>query len=468
MSTESGRSSWLSAWRIYTRAQTLRMFFLGFASGLPLLLVLGTLSFWLREAGIELSTIGMVTWVGLAYGFKWAWAPLVDRLKLPILTAYFGRRRAWLLFSQLSVTICLVAMGLTDPQQNLMLMIVFTTLTAFFSATQDIALDAYRIESAQLSEQAALAATYQTGYRLAMIWAGAGALALAAFFASTDSQYDPLAWQWAYMVMASSMVVGLVTVLLSPEPTREVSRHTTDLTATRLQHCRQVHPDWSERKTRLVVWFYEAACLPFIDFFTRYHWHVAVILALVATYRISDVVMGVMANPFYQDLGFSKEEVAAVSKVFGVVMTLLGAFIGGMISTRLGVMKTLFLGGLLSAITNLLFSWLATQGHHLPYLMITVSADNLAAGIASVAFLAYLAGLTNTAYTATQYALFSSVMLLLPKFLAGFSGFVVESIGYSLFFVSTALIGVPVLVLVVWVAYLERRRNINDVDDSSD
>ncbi|HIT96598.1 MAG TPA: MFS transporter [Candidatus Aphodousia faecavium] len=468
MSTESGRSSWLSAWRIYTRAQTLRMFFLGFASGLPLLLVLGTLSFWLREAGIELSTIGMVTWVGLAYGFKWAWAPLVDRLKLPILTAYFGRRRAWLLFSQLSVTICLVAMSLTDPQQNLMLMIVFTTLTAFFSATQDIALDAYRIESAQLSEQAALAATYQTGYRLAMIWAGAGALALAAFFASTDSQYDPLAWQWAYMVMASSMVVGLVTVLLSPEPTREVSRHTTDLTATRLQHCRQVHPDWSERKTRLVVWFYEAACLPFIDFFTRYHWHAAVILALVATYRISDVVMGVMANPFYQDLGFSKEEVAAVSKVFGVVMTLLGAFIGGMISTRLGVMKTLFLGGLLSAITNLLFSWLATQGHHLPYLMITVSADNLAAGIASVAFLAYLAGLTNTAYTATQYALFSSVMLLLPKFLAGFSGFVVESIGYSLFFVSTALIGVPVLVLVAWAAYLEHRRNINGVDDSSD
>lgn len=468
MSTESGRSSWLSAWRIYTRAQTLRMFFLGFASGLPLLLVLGTLSFWLREAGVELSTIGMVTWVGLAYGFKWAWAPLVDRLKLPILTAYFGRRRAWLLFSQLSVTICLVAMGLTDPQQNLMLMIVFTTLTAFFSATQDIALDAYRIESAQLSEQAALAATYQTGYRLAMIWAGAGALALAAFFASTDSQYDPLAWQWAYMVMASSMVVGLVTVLLSPEPTREVSRHTTDLTATRLQHCRQVHPDWSERKTRLVVWFYEAACLPFMDFFTRYHWHAAVILALVATYRISDVVMGVMANPFYQDLGFSKEEVAAVSKVFGVVMTLLGAFIGGMISTRLGVMKTLFLGGLLSAITNLLFSWLATQGHHLPYLMITVSADNLAAGIASVAFLAYLAGLTNTAYTATQYALFSSVMLLLPKFLAGFSGFVVESIGYSLFFVSTALIGVPVLVLVAWAAYLEHRRNINGVDDSSD
>lgn len=468
MSTESGRSSWLSAWRIYTRAQTLRMFFLGFASGLPLLLVLGTLSFWLREAGVELSTIGMVTWVGLAYGFKWAWAPLVDRLKLPILTAYFGRRRAWLLFSQLSVTICLVAMGLTDPQQNLMLMIVFTTLTAFFSATQDIALDAYRIESAQLSEQAALAATYQTGYRLAMIWAGAGALALAAFFTSTDSQYDPLAWQWAYMVMASSMVVGLVTVLLSPEPTREVSRHTTDLTATRLQHCRQVHPDWSERKTRLVVWFYEAACLPFIDFFTRYHWHAAVILALVATYRISDVVMGVMANPFYQDLGFSKEEVAAVSKVFGVVMTLLGAFIGGMISTRLGVMKTLFLGGLLSAITNLLFSWLATQGHHLPYLMITVSADNLAAGIASVAFLAYLAGLTNTAYTATQYALFSSVMLLLPKFLAGFSGFVVESIGYSLFFVSTALIGVPVLVLVAWAAYLEHRRNINGVDDSSD
>ena len=455
MSAPSMSQSWLTALRVYTKPQALRMFFLGFSSGLPLLLVLGTLSFWLREAGIELSTIGMVTWVGLAYGFKWAWAPLVDRVRLPLLGVALGRRRSWLLFSQCVVMGSLIGMGFTDPQAHLSAMIGFTVLTAFASATQDIALDAYRIESADVSEQAALAATYQTGYRLAMIWAGAGALALAAFFAQSGNQYDPAAWTFSYCVMAASMMVGVVTVLISPEPNRTVPRETSEQTQRRLTESRLRHPTWSDRKIRLSVWFYEAACLPFLDFFTRFRWYALVVLALIATYRISDVVMGVMANPFYQDLGFTKEEVAAVSKVFGVVMTLLGAFLGGIISAKFGVMKTLFLGALLSALTNLLFSWLALQGHQLTYLVFTVSADNLAAGIASVAFLAYLSGLTNVAYTATQYALFSSIMLLLPKFLAGFSGFVVESVGYSHFFTLTAVIGIPVLILVIGASHLK-------------
>lgn len=456
--SKASQHPWLAALHVYTKAPALRMFFLGFSSGLPLLLVLGTLSFWLREAGIELSTIGMVTWVGLAYGFKWLWAPLVDKLRIPFLTFLMGRRRSWLLFSQCVVLCSLLAMGFTDPQKNLSLMIGFTALTAFASATQDIALDAYRIESAELSEQAALAATYQTGYRLAMIWAGAGALALAAFFTTVESGYDPQAWRGAYCVMALSMVVGVVTVVLSPEPTNNARETTSEQTVKRRQECQQKHPHWSERRVNLYVWFYEAACMPFMDFFIRFRWHAVIVLCLIATYRISDVVMGVMANPFYQDLGFTKEEVAAVSKVFGVVMTLVGAFLGGLISARVGVIKTLFLGGLLSALTNLLFSWLATQGHHLPYLVLTVSADNLAAGIASVAFLAYLSGLTNVAYTATQYALFSSIMLLLPKFLAGFSGFVVESVGYNLFFIGTAVIGIPVLILVVWAGRINNKR----------
>ena len=196
-------------------------------------------------------------------------------------------------------------------------------------------------------------------------------------------------------------------------------------------------------------WIYEAACLPFIDFFKRFGGWAIIVLLLIATYRISDVVMGVMANPFYSDMGFTKEEVAAVSKVFGVVMTLLGAFVGGVVALRIGVMKTLFLGGVLSAATNLLFSVLATRGHDLTFLIFTVSADNLAGGLASAAFVAYLSGLTNTAYSATQYALFSSVMLLLPKFLAGFSGVAVEAIGYSGFFTATACMGLPVLLLVV-------------------
>ncbi|MBO7173477.1 MAG: AmpG family muropeptide MFS transporter [Burkholderiaceae bacterium] len=458
MTVKTTERTWMESLRVYLKPAAVRMFFLGFSSGLPLLLVLGTLSFWLREAGVDLKTIGIMSWVGLTYATKWLWAPLVDRLPIPLLTRWLGRRRAWLLMSQLVLVFSLLAMGLTDPKVNLSSMAWLALLTAFASATQDITLDAYRIESADVSEQAALAATYQTGYRFAMIWAGAGALALAAF-ASDVVGYDPQSWFFAYSVMAMSMSVGIVTVWLSPEPAKIIERKRAVSTNT-LERYQSRYPSWPQGLVSLLAWFYEAACLPFIDFFQRYRWQALLLLALIATYRVSDVVMGVMANPFYQDLGFTKQEVAAVSKVFGVVMTLTGAFLGGFISMRIGVMKTLFLGGFLSALTNLLFAWLATQGHHVPYLVLTVSADNLAAGIASVAFLAYLSGLTNVAYTATQYALFSSVMLLLPKFLAGFSGFVVESIGYSSFFIATALLGVPVLLLVgVAMKYQEHSRS---------
>lgn len=432
---QQGKGSWITAFQVYTKPEAIRMLFLGFSSGLPLLLILGTLSFWLREAGIDLQTIGMMSWVGLVYGFKWVWAPLVDRLQIPFLSKKFGRRRSWLLFTQVLIASSLFAMGRTDPAKELELMVWLSLLTAWASATQDIALDAYRIESAQLQEQAALAATYQTGYRLGMIWAGAGALALAAGEAVIPG-YDPTAWRFSYTVMACSLAVGFVTVLFSREPENFSTQNAL------------LVDESLPLSQRLSQWLQQAVCMPFIDFFSRYQWQALLILMLIATYRISDVVMGVMANPFYQDLGFSKQEVAAVSKVFGVVMTLVGAFIGGVISVRIGVLKTLFLGGALSALTNLLFAWLATQGHNIIYLICTVSADNLAAGIASVAFLAYLAGLTNKAYTATQYAIFSSIMLLLPKFLAGFSGFAVESIGYFGFFVATAAIGLPVLLLI--------------------
>ena len=432
---QQGKGSWITAFQVYTKPEAIRMLFLGFSSGLPLLLILGTLSFWLREAGIDLQTIGMMSWVGLVYGFKWVWAPLVDRLQIPFLSKKFGRRRSWLLFTQVLIASSLFAMGRTDPAKELELMVWLSLLTAWASATQDIALDAYRIESAQLQEQAALAATYQTGYRLGMIWAGAGALVLAAWEAVIPG-YDPTAWRFSYTVMACSLAVGFVTVLFSREPENFSTQNAL------------LVDESLPLSQRLSQWLQQAVCMPFIDFFSRYQWQALLILMLIATYRISDVVMGVMANPFYQDLGFSKQEVAAVSKVFGVVMTLVGAFIGGVISVRIGVLKTLFLGGALSALTNLLFAWLATQGHNIIYLICTVSADNLAAGIASVAFLAYLAGLTNKAYTATQYAIFSSIMLLLPKFLAGFSGFAVESIGYFGFFVATAAIGLPVLLLI--------------------
>lgn len=456
-------TSWNRSLLVYTQPEAIRMFFLGFSSGLPLLLVLGTLSFWLREADVDLRTIGMMTWVGLAYGFKWLWAPIVDHLRIPFLCR-LGRRRSWLLLTQMTLMVSLLGLAFVDPQKSLHTTFLLALLTAFASATQDITLDAYRIESAENEKQAALAATYQTGYRLAMIWAGAGALALAAW-KGQNGIYDYLSWRFSYSVMAASMLVGVVAVLLSPEPQVSPSLKLATKNQQRfLLENQSKYPYWPEWFLKVYVWFYEAACLPFIDFFSRYRWQALLILTLIATYRISDVVMGVMANPFYLDLGYSKEEVAAVSKVFGVVMTLVGAFLGGLIAIRLGVLKTLFLGALLSALTNILFSWLATQEHYVPYLIFTVSADNLAAGIASVAFLAYLSGLTNIAYTATQYALFSSVMLLLPKFLAGFSGFVVEAIGYSQFFILTALLGIPVLVLISFICRHQNKKRSTEAD----
>ncbi|MBV8617917.1 MAG: MFS transporter [Curvibacter sp.] len=421
------RPSWLQTLQVYLEPPSLRMLALGFSSGLPFLLVLGTLSFRLREAGVDRSTIGYLSWVGLAYAFKWVWAPLVDRLPLPGLTRWLGRRRGWLLLAQAMVVAGLVGMAWHDPRLDLQGLVLCAVCVAFGSATQDIALDAFRIESADADRQAALAACYQTGYRLAMIWAGAGVLWLAARAeVAQAASYQPEAWRLAYLVMAASMGVGVLTVLLSREP------------APRPQPTARSPGDWLR----------SALVDPFADFIRRYRWQAVLILGLIAIYRISDVVMGIMANPFYVDMGYTKDEVAAVTKVFGVVMTLLGAFVGGSLSLRYGVMRILMLGAVLSAASNLLFAWLGTRGHDLVGLIWVVSADNLSSGIASAAFIAYLSSLTNIRYSATQYALFSSMMVLVPKWLAGFSGRYVDAFGYGQFFVSTALLGLPVLVLV--------------------
>ena len=428
------KPTWRETFNVYREPATLRMLLLGFSAGLPLLLVLGTLSFWLREAGIDRTTIGYLSWVGLAYAFKWVWAPLVDRMPIPVLTRLLGRRRSWLLLSQVAIMAGLVAMSFNDPRVALLPVVWGALAVAFGSATQDIALDAYRIESANTDRQAALAAAYQTGYRMAMIWAGAGVLWIAARAEVANvANYQHAAWQTAYLVMAGSMALGMLTVLFSPEPAR-----------------RALVP-----AKNIAEWLQSALVAPFADFLQRYRWQAALILSLIAIYRISDVVMGIMANPFYVDMGYTKDEVAGVTKIYGVIMTLVGAFIGGVLSMRFGVMKILMLGAILSAATNLLFAWLAGLGHDLTALIAVISADNLASGIASAAFIAYLSGLTNVNYSATQYALFSSMMLLLPKFLAGFSGQYVDAFGYAHFFTATAMLGLPVLGLVWLVSRLK-------------
>ncbi len=446
-------SGWLPAFRIYTHPRVLGMLSLGFSAGLPLLLILGTLSFWLREAGIDRSTIGYFSWIGLAYGFKWMWSPLVDRLSLPLLTQLLGRRRAWILLSQVLITIALVGMANTDPLENLTHMVFFALAVAFASATQDIALDAYRIEAVALRLQGAMAATYQAGYRLAMILASAGVLWIAAAVDPSETTYDYSPWRTAYLVMAASMAVGIITTLIIREPEVPVTR----LISENEDHAKRAIAHWNlnEQLTQILAWLYGAIVAPFRDFIVRHHQRALLILALIAVYRISDVVMGVMSNPFYVDMGYTKDEVATVSKVYGVIMTIVGAALGGVLIAKIGIMRTLFLGAVLSAATNLLFVWLAGRGHDVAGLVFTISADNLSAGIATSAFIAYLSGLTNSAYSATQYALFSSVMLLLPKFIAGFSGNFVDTYGYASFFTATALLGLPVLVL-VWLAGQEK------------
>ena len=445
MSTDRA-AGWRDAWQIYFHRRPLTLLFLGFSSGLPLLLVFGTLSFWLREAGIDRSTIGFVSWVALAYGFKWLWAPFVDRVPIPLLSRLLGRRRGWLLLTQLALLLGLVSMGAIDPRADLDRLVLVAVIVAFASATQDIVIDAFRIESGGARLQAAMAATYMIGYRLAMITAGAGVLWLAAWVDPDEATYQHGPWQFAYTVMACLMGVGILTTLLVSEPQPSVGSSSSSAARTP-EFIAALHP-----YLRVPLrWLWSAVLNPFIDFFARYGWLALLVLALIASYRISDIVLGVIANVFYVDMGFTKTEVANVTKVFGVLMTLIGAVIGGVLVNRLGVIRILFSGALLVALTNLLFAVLAQAGDSVPMLIVVVAMDNLSGGLASAAFVAYLSALTNVQYSATQYALFSSVMLLMPKFLGGFSGVLVDHVGYVEFFVLVSLLGLPVLIL-IWLA----------------
>ncbi len=427
------------------------MFFLGFSAGLPYMLVFGTLSRRLREAGIERATIGFISLVMLAYAFKWIWSPVVDRVPIPLLTKRMGRRRSWMLLAQLFIMVSLAGMALSDPQQNLSALVLFALLAAFSSATQDISIDAYRIEAVEEELQASMAAMYMIGYRIAMIVSFSGAFYVAAFFEISEGTYMHFSWMMAYVSMAGMMLVGIATTFLISEP--EVSKDSRTLS--REEHVKDLIERYAYIPAfirKALDWVYNAIISPFLDFFIRYRWHALLIILLIGTYRISDIVLGVMSNVFYVDMGFSKMEVANIANIYGTVMTLLGAGLGGILMVRHGVMKVLFLGALLSAGTNVLFSMMSAMSKSLVLLALVISADNLSAGIATVAFIAYLSSLTNISYTATQYALFSSIMLLLPKFLGGFSGVIVDKTGYGNFFIFTALIGIPVLILIILAA----------------
>jgi len=441
----NAQMSWREAFRVYLRPQVLAMLFLGFAAGLPFLLVFSTLSAWLTESGLTRSAIGFFSWIGITYSIKVFWAPVVDRLPLPLLDRWLGRRRSWMLLAQCGIILGLVGMAGTQPAEAVTMIALFALLVAFSSATQDVALDAYRIESIDRQYQGAMAAMYIGGYRLGLLVSGAGAFYLAEF------------WDWplAYLSMAGCMLVGVVTVLIVREPKvrGDVQTYAREQRVINyLENSAHLPDVWR----KFAGWFIGAVICPFTDFFQRNGAMALIILLFISVFRISDITMGVMANPFYLDMGYSKIEIANVSKFFGFFMTIAGAAIGGIFVVRFGIMRPLLLGAVMVASTNLLFAMLAGMEPELIMLALVISADNLSGGLATSAFIAYLSSLTNSAYTATQYALFSSLMTLAPKILAGFSGMVVDAQGYVFFFTYAAVTGIPAILLVLYLMKQER------------
>ncbi|RDD63378.1 AmpG family muropeptide MFS transporter [Ferruginivarius sediminum] len=432
----SARRSWREALAVYAHPRVAGMLFLGFSAGLPFLLIFATLSAWLREAGVTATTIGFFSWAGIMFSIKVVWAPVIDRLPLPGLTRWLGRRRGWMLLGQIGVAAGLLGIAASDPAAEVGHLAVLAVAIAFFSATQDVAIDAYRIEAVERRVQGAMAAAYILGYRVALLTGGAGTLYIAEF----------VSWSSAYTTMAALMGVGMATVLLirEPETTRDRARLAAEDLPASLRN-----RNFSPRARMTLGWLYSAVVCPFLDFFRRYGRTALLVLLFVGVYRLSDITMGVMANPFYIDLGFTKAEIASVTKVFGFFMSIAGAFLGGLLVARMGVLKPLVLGAVLVAGTNLLFAWMAHAGPDLRLLTVTISADNLSGGLAGAVFVAYLSSLTSTAYTATQYALFSSLMTLPGKFMGGFSGVVVDSYGYVEFFLVAAGIGLPAIALAI-------------------
>ncbi len=414
--------------------------FLGFSAGLPFLLVFSTLNARLADVGVETATIGFFSWLGITYSIKVFWAPVVDRLKLPLLDRLLGKRRSWILLAQAGIATGLYLMAHVDATVAPEMMAFCGLLVAFSSASQDVAIDAYRIEIAEERLQAALAATYIFGYRLALLVAGAGALYLAEFWS----------WQVSYEVMALLVGVGMATVLIVREPSVNHYAAAQDI-ADKIEHEASKRTHLNPRLARFIGWFYAAIAGPFLDFFRRYKELAIMILVMVAVYRISDIAMGVMANPFYLDfMGFSKTQVADVTKIFGFFMTIAGSLVGGVLVVRYGVRRILLAGAIMTAATNLLFVVLAQYPPNIVTLALVVSADNLSGGIANVALIAWLSSMTSAAFTATQYALFSSLMTLPGKFIGGFSGIVVAGFGYAEFFLVAGIMGVPAILLAIY------------------
>ena len=484
----------------YQDRRAIALLLLGFSAGIPILLIFSTLSLWLLEAGVQRETVTMFSWAALGYSFKFVWSPLIDALPVPLLSRVLGKRRGWLLLAQGLIIVAIVLMSSINPQfsGSLNAMAWGAVLLGFSSATQDVVIDAYRIEAApdDSAMQSVMSSTYTAGYRLGMIVAGAGSLMLAQWLGSTKAHYVYSAWQQTYWAMAATMLVGVAATLWVREPAGQQAQTAGQGVDDNLRLLamfvlavlafvwafRQINgllPENAASPVAALLWetlrlagsLLAAVAVGFVavraklvraevvrrvwvaplaDFFARYGKRAALLLALIGLYRISDIVSGVISNVFYADMGFSKVEIASAVKTFGVAMSILGGIAGGVLAQRFRLMNMMMLGAVAAAATNLLFVWLAMRGHDVPLMYTAVGLDNFAAGLAGTVFVAFLSALTNIRFTAVQYALFSSLMTLLPKTIGGYSGAIVKQIDYTGFFLFTAALGVPIVLLVWW------------------
>jgi PAT family beta-lactamase induction signal transducer AmpG len=464
LSSEPPQRSTAGAFAVFAERRTLIMLALGFAAGLPNLLIFDTLSAWLRDSGLSLEIISFFSLATLTYSVKFLWAPLIDRTAIPGLTRIFGHRRSWMLVAQVGIILGLLAISCSNPQAHLGMVAIFAILTGFSSATQDIVIDAWRIEAADISRQGVMAAAYQWGYRIAIVIAGAVPLALA----------DSYGWNLSYGLMAALMGIGIGAVLLAPRETAHAVR------AIAMQGTKALPflnaAEWAARlaligagavllgyglsgkadsiwiqlasfvagaavvaisvwpipgiRTRPGLYFSHALGDPLTDFFSRFGKTAFLILALICLYRLSDFVLNIM-TPFYLDVGFTKTEIAEARKVFGVAMSMVGVFAGGWSVARLGIMRSLVIGAFALPITNMIFAWLAVQGPDMRALFIAIGIDNIVSGYAGTCLIAYMSSLTSVGFTATQYALFSSLYSLPGKLIASQSGRIVENAAHA-------------------------------------
>jgi PAT family beta-lactamase induction signal transducer AmpG len=423
---------------LYLKPRLLIIGLLGFFSGLPLALTAGTLTAWLADSGVDRTAIGLFAAIATPYAFKFLWAPLMDGLRLPLLSR-LGRRRSWLLFTQAALVAAIAAMSGHDPAYAAPMVALIGLMIATASASQDIVIDAYRVEFLPVTEQGAGAATATFGYRIGMLVSGAGVLYLA----------DMFGWSSAYLVMAGVMALGVCFTLFIREPKIDAE----EVAGGEWQVAGEASPATCHRSP--ATFFQNFVLAPLRDFMTRDHW--LLILAFVILYKLGDAFLGVMFNPFLLDLGFTKTQIAAVAKLYGLVATILGAFMGGWLVLKIGMFRSLMICGFMHMVTNLLLVVQARLGADLHFLIVSISLENFSGGMATSAFVAYLSALCQRHYTATQYALLSSLAAFGRTWLSTPSGWVSEQLGWEWFFVISCLISLPSLALLWWIEKHKRR-----------